>query len=104
MDLTGEVMGLNREGRVGGRKTEGLTAHGVQSHQAANEIVKVHVAVFITIATDNQLEEVLIQRETCTHTQTQLGLKVHTAKIFRASAFLTCSLEGFRQLLSADHT
>lgn len=51
------------------RNKERLTAHGVQSHQAANEIVKVHVAVLIAIATDNQLEELVIQRETCTHTR-----------------------------------
>lgn len=46
---------------------EVLTAHGVQSHQAANEIVKVHVAVLIAIATDNQLVELVVQRETCIH-------------------------------------
>lgn len=50
---------------------ERLTAHGVQSHQAANEIVKVHIAVLITIATDNHLVELVIQREACkTHTHT----------------------------------
>lgn len=56
-------------GRVRQVKGEGevLTAHGVQSHQAANEIVKVHVAVLIAIATDNQLVELVVQRETCTH-------------------------------------
>ena len=94
---------------------ERLTAHGVQSHQAAHEVVKVHVAVLIAIATDNQFEELVVEREACahthTHTHTHLVLNtVHTLNgvlgylSTHTSVFLTCSLEGFRQLSIADHT
>ncbi len=43
-----------------GEEEEILTAHGVQSHQAADVIVKVHVALLIAIATDYQLVELVI--------------------------------------------
>lgn len=42
-----------------------LTAHGVEPDQAANVVVKVHVAVFITVSADDHLEELLIQGEAC---------------------------------------
>ncbi|PWS23122.1 hypothetical protein DKP78_14810, partial [Enterococcus faecium] len=41
------------------------TAHGVEPDQAANVVVKVHVAVFITVSADDHLEELLIQGEAC---------------------------------------
>lgn len=54
------------------------SAHGIESNQAANEIVKVHVSVLITIATDDDLVELLVQRK-------------------------ACSLEGAWELIRADH-
>jgi len=53
------------------------SAHGVQSHQTADVVVKVHVAVLVAVAADDHLIELIIERE-------------------------ACILEGMGQLLGAD--
>lgn len=51
-------------------KESGLTDHRIKSHNASNEVVKVHVAVFVAVAADDQLVELVVQWETCKRTAT----------------------------------
>lgn len=45
-----------------------LTDHRIQSHNASDEVVKVQVAVFVAVAADDELVELIVQWETCKHT------------------------------------
>lgn len=49
-------------------KESGLTDHRIQSHKASHKVVKVHVAVFVAVAADDQLVQLVVQRETCKRT------------------------------------
>lgn len=42
-----------------------LTEHGLQPHQAAHEVVKVHSQVGLGVAGDNELIQLLIELEAC---------------------------------------
>lgn len=85
-------------------KESQLTDHGVQSHKASHKVVKVHVAVFVAVAADDQLVELVVQRETCKRTRDLLNLAAPPPCQPAQRQKFTCSLEGSWHLLGADHS
>lgn len=79
-----------------GSKESELTDHGIQSHKASDKVVKVHVAVFVTVAADDQLVELVVQRETCKRTWALL--KSRRPSPFSAFAEAEVHLQPWRQL------
>jgi hypothetical protein len=57
---------VEREQSSGPRRWEGgLTEHGLQPNQARDEVVKVDGEVFLRVAQDDQLEQVIGQLDSC---------------------------------------
>lgn len=67
---------------------QSLTTHGVQSDQAPNVVVKVHVALFITVPADHQLEELVVEREACTRTEQERDTN-ETKHIYAGTSWLS---------------
>lgn len=88
-----------------GSKESELTDHGIQSHKASDKVVKVHVAVFVAVAADDQLVQLVVQRETC---KTHMGSFKISPPFFLSQPLqrqkFTCGLEGSWHLLGADHS
>lgn len=42
-----------------------LTTHGIEPDEAADVVIKIHVAIFITVSADDHLEELVIEGEPC---------------------------------------